>query len=461
MSIFHPAEDKFTQMTQTPIPNLVATLAVPTIISMLVTSVYNMADTYFVGQIGTSATAAVGVALPLMAVIQAIGFTFGQGSGNTVSRLLGQQKREEAESMISVAFFSAFLCGLVLGVLGTIFIEPMVHFLGATDTSAPYTIDYVHFILIGAPFMVSSLVLNNQFRFQGNAVFGMVGIFSGAIVNIVLDPIFIFALDLGTGGAALATILSQFLSFCLLVGGTFRGTNIPLSFRQFRPSLDKYRIILANGLPSFWRQALASLATILLNVAGRNCGGDTVVAAMSIVSRVTMFAGSGIIGFGQGYQPVCGFNYGAGLYGRVREAFHFFFRVALIAALALSILGFLFAPQVVALFRRDDPEGIYIGALALRLQCITFPLMSWLFPASMTLQTIGRSFKATVLAMCRQGLTFVPLILVLPYLWGVFGIQASQPLADILTFAVALPMGLGVLRELRLAQEGAEAQGTA
>ncbi len=461
MSIFHPAEDKFTQMTQTPIPNLVATLAVPTIISMLVTSVYNMADTYFVGQIGTSATAAVGVALPLMAVIQAIGFTFGQGSGNTVSRLLGQQKREEAESMISVAFFSAFLCGLVLGVLGTVFIEPMVHFLGATDTSAPYTIDYVHFILIGAPFMVSSLVLNNQFRFQGNAVFGMVGIFSGAIVNIVLDPIFIFALDLGTGGAALATILSQFLSFCLLVGGTFRGTNIPLSFRQFRPSLDKYRIILANGLPSFWRQALASLATILLNVAGRNCGGDTVVAAMSIVSRVTMFAGSGIIGFGQGYQPVCGFNYGAGLYGRVREAFRFFFRVALIAALALSILGFLFAPQVVALFRRDDPEVICIGALALRLQCITFPLMSWLFPASMTLQTIGRSFKATVLAMCRQGLTFVPLILVLPYLWGVFGIQASQPLADILTFAVALPMGLGVLRELRLAQEGAEAQGTA
>ena len=433
MSIFHPAEDKFTQMTQTPIPNLVATLAVPTIISMLVTSVYNMADTYFVGQIGTSATAAVGVALPLMAVIQAIGFT--------VSRLLGQQKREEAESMISVAFFSAFLCGLVLGVLGTVFIEPLVHFLGATDTSAPYTIDYVRFILIGAP--------------------GMVGIFSGAIVNIVLDPIFIFALDLGTGGAALATILSQFLSFCLLVGGTFRGTNIPLSFRQFRPSLDKYRIILANGLPSFWRQALASLATILLNVAGRSCGGDTVVAAMSIVSRVTMFAGSGIIGFGQGYQPVCGFNYGAGLYGRVREAFRFFFRVAFIAALALSILGFLFAPQVVALFRRDDPEVIYIGALALRLQCITFPLMSWLFPASMTLQTIGRSFKATVLAMCRQGLTFVPLILVLPYLWGVFGIQASQPLADILTFAVALPMGLGVLRELRLAQEGAEAQGTA
>ncbi len=444
-------------MTSTPIPRLVITMAIPTIISMLVTSVYNMADTYFVGKIGTSATAAVGVALPLMAVIQAFGFTFGQGSGNTVSRLLGQQKQEEAASMISVAFFSAFLCGVLLAILGTLFIEPMVLFLGASPTSAPYTVEYARIILLGAPFMISSLVLNNQFRFQGNAVFGMVGIFSGAIVNIVLDPIFIFTLDMGIGGAALATILSQFLSFCLLVGGTFRGNNIRLSLRQFKPSLERYRIILSNGLPSFWRQALASLATILLNVAGRNYGGDTVVAAMSIVSRITMFASSGIIGFGQGYQPVCGFNYGAKLYGRVREAFLFFLKVGLTIALTLSVLGFLFAPQVVAAFRKDDPEVIRIGAAALRLQCLTFPLMPWLFSTSMTLQTIGRSLQATVLAMCRQGLTFVPLILLLPPMLGVLGIQISQPLADILSALVTLPMGVGILRELKLAQEGIDA----
>ena len=455
MSIFRPAEDKFTQMTQTPIPRLVSTLAVPTIISMLITSLYNMADTYFVGKIGTSATAAVGVALPLMAVIQAIGFTFGQGSGNHISRMLGQQQRDEAQRMASVAFFSAFALGLVLAVAGTLFLAPLVHMLGATDTSAPYTIAYARYILIGAPFMVASLVLNNQFRFQGNAVFGMIGIFSGAALNIVLDPIFIFALGMGTGGAALATIISQFVGFCLLVGGTFHGANLRISLRACQPSVERYRRIMAGGLPSFWRQALASLATILLNVAGRDFGGgDAAVAAMSIVSRITMFAGSALVGFGQGYQPVCGFNYGAQLYHRVRQAFFFFLKVAAVAAVILSILGFLFAPQLVAIFRRDDPDVIRIGTTALRMQCVTFPLMAWFFAASMTLQTIGRSLKASVLAMCRQGLVFVPAILVLPPALGVLGIQLSQPLADALSFCVALPMGLVVLRELKELDQG-------
>ncbi len=450
MSLFKQPDDKFAQMTRTPIPSLICTMAVPTIISMLITSLYNMADTYFVGKIGTSATAAVGVALPLMAIIQAIGFTFGQGSGNHISRLLGQQQKDEAQHMASVAFFSAFLVGVLLGILGTLFLDPLVGALGATATSAPYTRDYMRYILIGAPFMVSSLVLNNQFRFQGNAVFGMIGIFSGAVLNIILDPIFIFVLGMGTGGAALATILSQFVGFCLLVGGTFHGANLRLSFKDFKPSAARYRKIFAGGLPSFWRQALASVATILLNVAGREFGGgDVAVAAMSIVSRLTMFAGSALVGLGQGYQPVCGFNYGAKLYGRVREAFFFFLKVAVTGAVVLAVLGAIFAPQLVAIFRRDDPEVIRIGALALRLQCITFPLMGWFFPASMTLQTIGRSFKASILAMCRQGLAFLPLILILPRLWGVFGIQLSQPLADALTFCISFPMGLAVLRELK------------
>ena len=456
MSIFRPVEDKFTQMTQTPIPRLVSTLAVPTIISMLITSLYNMADTFFVGKIDTSATAAVGVALPLMAIIQAIGFTFGQGSGNQISRLLGQQRREEAERMTAVAFFSALLLGVVLGVLGTVFIDEMVRGFGATATSAQYTKDYVQYILIGAPFMVASLVLNNQFRFQGNAVFGMIGIFSGALLNIVLDPIFIFGLDMGIGGAALATVISQFVGFCLLVGGTFQGANLRLSFRFFQPSLERYRQILAGGIASFWRQTLASVAAILLNVAA-SAYGDAAIAAMSIVSRITMFAGSALIGLGQGYQPVCGFNYGAKLYGRVREAYFFFFKVAAVGAVVLAALGFLFSPDLVAIFRRDDPEVIRIGTTALRMQCISFPLMAWFFSASMTLQTIGRSFRATVLAMCRQGLFFLPLILVLPRLLGITGIQLSQPLSDLCSFLVALPMGIGVLRELQEAQEGPEA----
>ena len=458
MSVFRHSGDKFTQMTQTPIPRLVSTLAVPTIISMLVTSLYNMADTFFVGRIGTSATAAVGVALPLMAIIQAIGFTFGQGSGNNISRLLGQQQREEAERLCSLAFFSAFALGVVLGICGLLWLDPLVNLLGATATSAGYTRDYVFYILIGAPFMVSSLVLNNQFRFQGNAVFGTIGIFSGAALNVVLDPIFIFTLGMGTGGAALATIISQFVGFWLLVWGTFRGNNLRLSLRLLQPSRKRYARIILGGLPSFWRQSLASVASILLNVAGRSFGGDVVVAAMSIVSRLTLFAGSAIIGLGQGYQPVCGFNYGAGLYDRVREAYWFFFRVACVGALVFAVFGFLAAPQLVAIFRRDDPEVIRVGALALRMQCVSFPLMAWFFPSSMTLQTIGHSGRATVLAMCRQGLFFVPLIVILPSVLGVLGIQLSQPLSDLCSFSVALPMGISVLRELRAAQAAEDSQ---
>lgn len=456
MSAHGSHSPKLIQMTQTPVRRLVVSLAVPTIISMLVTSCYNMADTYFVGKIGTSATAAVGVTLPLMSLFQAVGFTFGQGSGNIVARMLGQGEEDEAGVVLSVAFFSAFACGIAISILGTFFLEPLVNLLGATPTSAPYAIAYIRIILLGAPFIISSLVLNNQFRFQGNAVFGMVGIFSGAVVNVVLDPIFIFVLDMGTGGAALATVLSQILGFCLLVGGTFRKNSIRLSIRQFRPTLAWYRKIMLNGLPAFWRQALASLAVILLNVAGRSQGGDTVVAAMSIVSRVTLFANYAIMGFGQGYQPVCGFNYGAGLYSRVREAFLFFCKVALGIALVLSLLGFLFAPEIIGSFRRDDPEVIRLGALALRLQCITLPLMAWTTPTSMTLQTIGHSLKAMLLSMCQQGLTFVPLILTLPSLWNVFGIQVCQPLADGLTFLIALPMGIGVLRELSAPQMDSE-----
>ena len=283
----------------------------------------------------------------------------------------------------------------------------------------------------------------------------MIGIFSGAVLNIVLDPIFIFALDMGAGGAALATILSQFVGFCLLVGGTFHGGNLRLSLTAFRPTAERYARIFTGGLPSFWRQALASVATVLLNVAARTYG-DAAIAAMSIVSRITMFAGSALIGLGQGYQPVCGFNYGARRYGRVREAYFFFFKLAAIGAVVLAALGFCFAPELLALFRRDDPEVIAIGAAALRMQCLSFPLMAWFFPSSMTLQTIGQSFRATVLAMCRQGLFFLPAILILPRTLGIAGIQISQPLSDLCSFLVALPMGIGVLRALKAAQEGEE-----
>ncbi|NCB63589.1 MAG: MATE family efflux transporter [Clostridia bacterium] len=443
---------KLTYMTETPIPRLMSTLAVPTIISMLITSLYNMADTYFVGGLGYSAQAAVGIALPIMSVIQAIGFTFGQGSGNQVSRMLGDEQTDEASKMISLAFFSAFFSGIALAVLGCVFLRPLVTALGASPTSLAYTQDYVRYILIGAPFMISSLVLNNQLRFQGSAFYGMIGIASGAIINIALDPLFIFVFHMGTGGAALATIISQFVGFCLLLSGTFRGGNLRLSLGNFKPSAERYRKILAGGLPSFWRQALASIAIALLNLFAFRQGGDVAVAAMTIVSRVTSFANSTLMGFGQGFQPVCGFNYGAKLYGRVREAFWFFFRVAAVGALLVAVIGFLFAPQVVGLFQKDA-EVVRIGALAMRLQCVTFPLMAWFFPTSMTHQTIGRSFRASILAMSRQGLFFIPAILLLPAGLGLLGVQLAQPVADALTFLISFPFGIRIAQEFKALSE--------
>ena len=249
-------EQKYKLMTETPIKPLVCKLAVPTIISMLVTSFYNMADTFFVGRIGTSASAAVGIVFSLMAIIQATGFFFGHGSGNYISRALGRQDNESAAQMAATGFFSALIAGLVIMVLGLIFLDPLAIALGSTETILPYAKDYMRIILIGAPFMTSSLVLNNQLRFQGNAVYGMVGITSGAVLNIALDPLLIFVFDMGIAGAALATVISQFVGLCLLWIGSRRGSSIAIRLRNFRPSLMLYQQMTKGGAPSLLRQEI-------------------------------------------------------------------------------------------------------------------------------------------------------------------------------------------------------------
>lgn len=449
-------EEKFNNMTQTPIPKLIVTLAIPTMISMVITSVYNMADTYFVGKINTSASGAVGVALSLMAIIQSIGFTLGMGSGNYISRLLGQKESEKASQVAAVSFFTALGLGTLITLLGLIFLDPLVRLLGATPTILPYAKDYVQYILLGAPFMVSSFVLNNILRYQGSAFYSMIGIGVGGLVNIVLDPIFIFGLDMGTGGAALATIISQAISFTLLLVGCGRGGNIKISLGHFKPEWPVYKEILKGGLPSFYRQTLASVAIILLNHAAGPYG-DAAIAAMSIVNRVFQFALSLLLGFGQGFQPVCGFNYGARLYDRVLKAFWFCLKVAIVVLVVVAALGFAFSPQIIAQFRKDDPEVIAIGTRALRFQCITFPLSSWIVINNMLLQTIGESKKASILAMARQGLFFIPPILILPQIAGVLGIQLSQPIADLATFILAIPLGFSVLKKLKAKQDQKEA----
>lgn len=444
-------DERVRYLTNEPIPGLICRMAVPTIISMLVTSFYNMADTLFVGRLNTQSTAAVGVSFSVMALIQAMGFFFGHGSGNYISRQLGAREYEDAEKMASTGFFSAFLVGIIIGVIAIIFINPISVILGSTDTILPYTRDYLSVIFLGTPFIMGSFVLNNQLRFQGSASVAMVGIVSGAVLNIVLDPILIFGFGMGIAGAAWATVISQFVSFVILLVTDLTRAAIKINLKKYTPTAHYFNNIFKGGIPSLCRQGIGSISTICLNTAAGNYGGamaDAAIAAMGVVTRISMFANSALIGFGQGFQPVCGTNYGAGKYTRVREAFYFCVKIGAAVLIVISVCGFVFARPLIELFR-DDPDVISIGVLALRAQCLVFPLNSWIIMCNMMLQTIGMALKASIVAAARQGLFLIPAIFILPLFLGLFGVQISQMAADICSFILAVPLGLSVLKQLK------------
>ncbi len=449
-------ENQYRKMVETPIPRLIVSLAIPTIISMLTNAVYNMADTYFVSQLGTSAAGAVGIVFSLMALIQAVGFMLGMGAGSLISRLLGQQEYDEANRVGSTSFFTALAFGLLLAVLGFLFLDPLMYLLGATPTILPHARNYAQYILLGAPVMCGSFVLNNLLRSQGRAVLSMVGLSFGGVLNIALDPVFIFVFGLGTGGAAIATLLSQCVSFCIMLSFFLRGKSVVrLSIRRVSRQFSTYFSIVKTGLPSFCRQGLASASTVALNV-NAAAYGDPAVAAMSIVGRIFMFVFSAMLGFGQGYQPVVGFNYGAQKYGRVRQAFRFSVTVGLVILASLGLIGFLFAPQIMALFRRDDLAVIEIGAFALRAQCVALLFQPVITISNMTFQVLGQSLQATFISCCRQGIFFLPLIAVLPACFGLVGVQLTQPIADVLTFGCCIPFLLFFFRDLKRIEEKGE-----
>lgn len=449
-------EEKFIKMTETDVRVLVSKLAIPTIISMLITTFYNMADTYFVGHLNTNATAAVGIVFPFMTVIQACGFFFGHGSGNYISKALGSQKTQNAEKMASTGFFSALILGLLIFAVGTVFRSQIVVFMGSTEKIAPYAEEYLQYILIGAPFYASSLVLNNQFRFQGNAVYAMCGIGAGGVLNVILDPLFIFTLDMGIKGAAIATALSQIVSFFILLAGTRRADNIAIGFKNFTPCKAFYGEILRGGAPSLIRQTFGSFTTFSMNYSAKafsvaaGFDKEAAIAAMSIVGKVTNFAYSTVIGYGQGFQPVCGFNYGAKKYERVRKAFSFSVFVTTCFMFVAAVAVFVFAPQIIGLFN-DDVEYIRrqvieIGALTLRITSLTFPTVGFLCLSNMMMQNMGLAFRASFLAMARQGLFYIPLVLILPRIFGFLGIQMSQAVSDIFSMAVSLPLTYAVFK---------------
>ena len=437
-------------MTTEPVEKLVLSLAIPSIAIMLISALYNMADTYFVSSLGTSEVAAVGIAFPLMALIQAMGFFFGQGSGNYMARALGAQKTEDASRMAATGSISGFIFMAILSAAGLIGITPLVSILGATETIRPHAIEYIVFILIASPWMVAAMVLNQQLRFQGSASIAMVGMLSGAILNIFLDPLFIFVFGMGVKGAAIATMVSQIVSFfILLCYGCTRQENIPIKLKHFSPSISRYIEMIRGGIPALIRQGLMSIASIIINnFAGFY--GDAAIAAISIVNRLCMFAGSAIIGFGQGFQPVCGFNYGAKLYDRVKKSFWFCVRICSIGLFVICITMAIFAPEIIALFRKDDLDVIAIGTRGLRLNCISLPFMAIVIMCNMLTQTMGKAMEASIVASARQGLFLIPNIFILGPLVGLLGIQLCTPVADFLSLAIAIPILIRTMRSLSI-----------
>ena len=444
--------ERYLMMTQSPVKKLVLKMAGPTIISMLVTSFYNIIDAAFVGHISTEATAAVGVSFAYMTFINAIGFFYGHGSGNFISQALGAKNYSDAEKMAATGFLSPFIFGAIAGLLGLIFISPLSRAIGATPDIISQSNDYLFYILIGTPFMMSALALNNQLRLQGNAGYAMIGITSGALLNIILDAIFIIGLDMGVTGASLATLISQIVSWIILLIGTRMGGNVHIRLKNFSPTLENFKQILDGGLPSLCRQVLACTATICLNHSAAiyaTAGNEaSTIAAFAIVSRCMMFAFSIVLGIGQGFQPICGFNYGAKLYKRVRESYTFTMSIMTIFLLISGTLGFIFAPEIISFFRNEDPELIAVGTRVMRWQCISFPLIGLSTSTNMLLQTLRITWPATILSMCRQGIFFIPILYIAPLLLGLQGVEITQAIADVLTFLLAIPMAVKVYRTL-------------
>ena len=439
--------DKYTFLTQAPVHRVIGAMAIPTIISMLLTSMYNLVDTFFVGKINTQSTAAVGIVFSVMFFIQAFSFFFGNGSGNYISRQLGAQNTKDAEVMASTGLFYTLVFSLIVMLLGWFFLEPISILLGSTPTILPYTRQYLGISLLGTPFIMGTFCINNQMRFQGFTKYSVYGAISGSIINCLLDPVFIFGFSMGVSGAAVASVIGQICGFVIMLIMSQKEGVIHYTHRRISFEGRFVKEIIAGGTPSISRQGLASVSTIALNSVAGNYG-DAAIAAMSIVTRISMFIFSVIIGLGQGFQPMCGFCYGAKLYDRVKEGFWFSTKIGTLFLLFWSVVLIIFSSEVVSLFR-DDPEVIAIGIPALRYQMIIFPACSFMMMANMMMQTCRKTIRANILAASRQGLFFIPLIFVLPYFYGLFGVEICQAVSDVISLIVTIPIVWSAFKEMR------------
>ncbi len=435
-----PVDNQYIRMTQTPIHKLIITLSIPTVLSMLVTTIYNLVDTAFVGTLGTSASGAVGVVFGFMSILQAFGFMFGQGSGSMLSRRLGSRDNQTASIIASTGFFASFASGLVIAILGFIFEEPLIRMLGSTETIAPYARDYLNTIMFVAPFCSASFTLNNMLRYEGKANLGMIGLLTGGILNIGGDALFIFGMDMGIAGAGLSTAISQVISFTILLYMFVTGrTQTKLKFSNITVRDRTLIDIIETGFPSLLRQGLGSLTTIVVNFKAAEFAGDAGVSAMTIVTRLSFFLFAIALGIGQGFQPVCAWSYGAGKFRRLRDAYRYTIILSEIVLAVLTVFAMIFSNDLIRLFR-DDPAVIAVGTRALRLQCVAQLFMPIATVTEMLMQSSGKKIPATVLSSLRGGVLLIPLLLILPELRGIAGVQEAQPLSFILSVIPAVLM---------------------
>ena len=440
---------QFVKMTQTPMARLIISLGIPTTLSMMVTSLYNLADTAFVSTLGDPAIAAVSNLLAMMSIIQAVGFTYGMGSGAIVSRLLGKRDREGADRVASSAFAIALISGLVICLFGYIFMSPLLKLLGSTDADVlGYSKQYARFVLLSAPIMCMSFVMNNVLRAEGKAVLSMIGLVVGAVVNVALDPILIFGFDMGVTGAAVATFVSQLLSFAVLLFMFLSGKTVArIRLQAVSAKFATYGDIIATGFPSFCRQILASLCTVFLNRAaftygeiayGKGVGGKAAQASLGVVQKMFMLAFSISLGIGQGYQPVLGYNYSAKRFDRVKSAYLFTLGFSTVLMVIFAVTCGILSTPIMKMFSLSS-QAIEIGALTLLLQCFAMPLLPLNFMAGLTYQVVGNKAIAALLSVSRQGLFYIPSVLALPRIFGILGVQMCQAVSDVFAFFFALP----------------------
>ena len=436
-------------MLQAPLPRVIMKMALPSIISFLITSVYNLADAFFVSDLGESATAAISVNASLDQIIMMAGSMLAVGAASYISRLLGAKDADKASQVLSTAFFIAAVFGAVVMVLGTAFMHPMVRLLGATDTCEQYAVEYATYVLLVAPFMAANFVMNQCLRAEGSALLSMFGMGFGGILNCFLDPIFIFELNMGVAGASLATAISKLVSFAILVFPyAARRSTLRLSPRRIRFQADILFQIVSVGSSSMFRSGLAVVSAIVLN---NIAGGisDSVLAGVGVTNRIMMFPFGIILGFGTGFQPVAGFNWGAERYDRVEESYRFAARVSLLGSGLMALLLAVFARPLIVLFAQADPAMQDIGALCIRLQCLALPVHSWVAMVNSLCAGLGKARGAVILSTARQGTCFLPIVYPMAYFWGANGVASVQAVADLLTIALALPMIRSVKGEIR------------